>query len=185
MGVTISELYDQKAEEVPDQIDAITRSRNSFVNEIQACVFNFRTLIASNMPDEPRPVQPGNPNPQAGAKEYTIPEFNGKVMEKEWGQCVATGREEAWQLIKFSKRVPKKCDLALMEMITEAWEKSDSLYATPSVMSNKVIKEFLDTEPRQVKGLHCKLTELYINLKTVNQLEDNYGIKDVQKNNLV
>ena len=79
VGVTISELYDQKAEEVPDQIDAITRSRNSFVNEIQERVLNFRTLIASNMPDEPRPVQPGNPNPQSGAmthiyKEYTIPE---------------------------------------------------------------------------------------------------------------
>ena len=44
-------------------------------------------------------------------------------------------------------------------------------------MSNKVIKEFLDTElssktePRQVKELHCKLMELYINLKTVNQVD--------------
>ena len=43
-------------------------------------------------------------------------------------------------------------------------------------MSNKVIREFLDTElssknkPRQVKELHCKLIELYINLKTVNQV---------------
>ena len=50
------------------------------------------------------------------------------------------------------------------------------MYTTPSVVSNKVIKEFLDTElssknePRQVKELHCKLIKLYINLKTVNQV---------------
>ena len=49
------------------------------------------------------------------------------------------------------------------------------MYAT-LVMSNKVIKEFLDTElssknePRQVQEVHCKLMELYINLKTVNQV---------------
>ena len=102
VDVTISELYDQKAEEVPDQVDAITRSRNSFVNEIQARVFNFRTLIASNMPDEPRPVPPGNPNPHAGAmthvyKEYSRDAIPGKVTEyvafkKEWRLCVAPGR---------------------------------------------------------------------------------------------
>ena len=63
------------------------------------------------------------------------------------------------------------CHLSLVE----ARAKSDSMYATP-VMSNKVIKEFLDTElssknePRQAKELHCNLIELYINHKTVNQV---------------
>ena len=190
VDVTISELYEQKTEEVPDQSDAVTRSRNSFVNEIRARVFNLNTLIASKMPEELRPAQPGNPNPQAGAmthiyKEYhrdAIPEFKGKLTEyatfkKEWQQCVAPGRDEVWQLLQLGKKVPKECHLSLVETIAEAWEKLDSMYASPSVVSNKVIKEFLDTElssktePRQVKELHCKLMELYINLKTVNQVD--------------
>ena len=56
VNVTISELYEQTTEEVPDQSDAVTRSKNSFVNVIRARVFNLNTLIASKMPEEPRPV---------------------------------------------------------------------------------------------------------------------------------
>ena len=101
--VTISDLYEQKTEEVPDQSDAITRSKNSFINEIRVRKDKLLHLIISKKPEEANPVQSGNPNPQAGAmthiyKEYhrdAIPEFKGKLTEyaafkKEWQTVCST-----------------------------------------------------------------------------------------------
>ena len=64
------------------------------------------------MPEEVRADHDTAPRVQQVYKDYqreALPEFKGGITEyaafkKEWRECVAPGRDEAWQLIQLQKR---------------------------------------------------------------------------------
>ena len=50
----ISELFDQKAEEAPEQVQVITRDKRVFISEVVKHVDALKVLIAAKMPEEVR-----------------------------------------------------------------------------------------------------------------------------------
>ena len=118
----IAELYDQKAEETPDQVENVTRDKRRFISEVLTQVDALNLLIADKMPEEVRTDHDTVPRVQQVYKDYqreALPEFKGGITEyaafkKEWKERVAPGREEAWQLIQLQKRTPEECNLSFV-----------------------------------------------------------------------
>ena len=109
-----------------------------------------------------------------------MPEYNGGIREyaafkREWKNCVAPGRDEAWQLIQLQNKTPEECNLSNVETLNDAWERLDSKYATPTVVSSQLVNIFIELkhtargDAAKMVELQNKLMTLYYDLKAVQQ----------------
>ena len=108
---TISELYDQRIEEDPAQVQVTTRAKIEFISNMQKQANSRKLIIVSKLPTEARALNEAATRVQQVYKDYqreAMPVYKDGIrrfaaFKREWKNCVAPGRVEAWQLIQLQK----------------------------------------------------------------------------------
>ena len=59
---------------------------------------------------------------------------------KEDGEYVAPWRYDTWQLIQLQKIAPDECNHSYIFSLQAAWDKLDSKYATPIIVSSRTLE---------------------------------------------
>jgi hypothetical protein len=80
----VSELFDQRVEEDPTQVQATTRAKREFISIIQRRANGLKVAIISKLPTEGRAPNEAAPMVQQVYKEYqreAMPEYKGGIRE--------------------------------------------------------------------------------------------------------
>ena len=115
---------------------------------------------------------------------HKIPRFDGSPADyprwkKELQQDIFPGQSDTSCIRIMSEYSPINNLKHEFEVLTEAWEHMDLLYANPQVVTQKVIPKFLDTRQlygnnpqEQVVALFKTLRGMQLTLKSVDQLHE-------------
>ena len=80
----VSELFDQRVEEDPTQVQATTRAKREFISIIQRRANGLKVAIISKLPTADRAPNEAAPRVQQVYKEYqreAMPEYKGGIRE--------------------------------------------------------------------------------------------------------